>query len=432
MNFDHYIDRYGWMIGALIILTAIVTSIVQYRSARPTRAFTLAAIATGIGIGGLLFVPSLPRILTALRHFVIARAPTATSGPFQVMAVNAALLASAANDSAIFVQIWYPTAANLPATDLLSEAATPVAYSRVMDDRRLPDSGSQFPILLYAPWNGGLKDDNASTAAELASHGYVVMAIDDIDRDPRSPTATDDWQPLTLDFSSAEAFKTTLRIGDRKVRRQAEKALVALDRLKASANADWRARIQFDRIGFFGFSFGGATAAEAGTFDRRVVAVANLDGGLFGRAALGALDRPFLVILSEGAVFPAVRKLQSSNPNKRFEAVLDARDLREEMRLVNRPGGFGYRVLESFHENFSDEVFKRRFSKAWVFADPYRVKAIRDAYLLAFFDTYVRGIASRLLTQSPSPFHGVEVVKANEYWLKEAAKSALQSSPGSN
>jgi dienelactone hydrolase len=432
MSFDHWRDRYGWIIGALVILTAIVIIIVQYRSMRPTRSFTLVALATGFGIGGLLFVPSVPRILTTLRHFVIPRAPTATSGPFQVTAVNAALLASAANDPTIVVQIWYPVAANLPATDLLSGSATPVACSKVMDDRRLSDTRSQFPVLLYAPWNGGVKDDNASTAAELASHGYVVMAIDDIDRDPRSATATDDWQPLTYDFPSAEAFKTTLRIGDRKVRRQAEKALTALDRLKACANADWRARIQFDRIGFFGFSFGGATAAEAGTFDPRVVAVANLDGDLFGSAAFGALDKPYLIILSGNAVFPAPRQLQSPNPNTRFEAVLDARDLREEVRLANRPGGYGFRVLESFHENFSDQVFERRFSMAWLLTNPYRVKSIRDAYLLAFFDTYVRNMPSPLLTQSPSPFREVEVLKANEYWLKEAAKSTSQSSAESN
>jgi hypothetical protein len=137
MNFDHWRDRYCWIIGAMIIMTAIAIIIVQFRSTRPTRSFTLVALATGFGIGGLLFVPSVPRILTALRHFVIAKAPTATSGPFQVTAVNAALLASAANDPTIVVQIWYPAAANLPATDLLSESATPVACSKVMDDRRL-------------------------------------------------------------------------------------------------------------------------------------------------------------------------------------------------------------------------------------------------------------------------------------------------------
>jgi dienelactone hydrolase len=432
MNFEHWRDRYGWIIGALIILTIIVLIIVQYRSMRPTRAFTLVALATGFGIGCLLFVPSVPRIFTALRHFVIAREPTATSGPFQVTVVNAALLASAANDPTIFAQIWYPAAANLPATELLSESATPVTCSKVLDDRRLSDNRSQFPILLYVPWNGGVKDDNASTAAELASHGYVVMAIDDIDRDPRSPAAADDWQPLTFDFSSAEAFQTTLRNSDRKVRRQAEKALTALDRLKACANADWRARIQFDRIGFFGFSLGGSTAAEAGTFDPRVVAVANLDGWLFGRAAFGALDKPYMAILIDDDVFPRPDQLQSHDPNERYASKLTDRDMREEVRLANRPDGFGFQIVNSFHENLSDQVFKRRFSKAWLLTNPYRIKSIRDAYLLAFFDTYVRHTPSPLLTQSPSPFREVEVLKATEYWLKEAAKSTIQSSAGSN
>ncbi|MGH6857089.1 MAG: hypothetical protein ACRECP_05445, partial [Methylocella sp.] len=94
MNFDHWRGRYGWIIGALIIMAAIVIIIAQYRSMRPTRSFALVALATGFGIGSLLFVPSVPRILTALRHFVIAREPTATSGPFQVTSVNAALPAS--------------------------------------------------------------------------------------------------------------------------------------------------------------------------------------------------------------------------------------------------------------------------------------------------------------------------------------------------
>jgi dienelactone hydrolase len=432
MNFDHWRDRYGWIIGALIILTAIVIIIVQYRSMRPTRSFTVVALVIGFGIGGLLFIPSVPRILTALRQFMIAQAPTATSGPFQVAAVNAALLASAANGPTIFVQIWYPAAANLPATDLLSESATPVACSKVMDDRRLSDTRSQFPILLYAPGNGGVKDESASTAAELASHGYVVMAIDDIDRDPLPLTAADDWQPLTFDFSSAEAFKTTLRIGDRKVRRQAEKALTALDRLKACANADWRARVQFDRVGFFGFSFGGSTAAEASTFDKRVIAAANLDGWLFGRAACGAVNKPYMAIFIDDDVFPRPDQLQSHDPYEQYSSKLTDGDLREEVRLANRPDGFGFRVVAAYHENFSDQSFSRNFFKTWIVSNPYRVKSIRDAYLLAFFDTYVRGIPSPLLTQSPSPFPEVEVWKANEYWLKEAAKSTIQSSAESN
>jgi hypothetical protein len=51
--------------------------------------------------------------------------------------------------------------------------------------------------------------------------------------------------------------------------------------------------------------------------------------------------------------------------------------------------------------------------------------------LLAFFDTYLRDKASPLLTQSPSPFDEVEILKGNQYWLNEAAKSKAQSANGS-
>jgi dienelactone hydrolase len=433
MLFDQWRDRFGWTIGALIIMTTLTVMIAQYCSARPPRIFTLVALVAGFGAAGLLFIPVAPRIITALRQFVIARAPMDTSGPFHIAAVDVALPSSAVNDPTILVKIWYPAAVNLSTPAMLSGAATPVACSKIMDAHRLSGAKPKFPILLYAPGNGGAKVDNASTAAELASHGYIVMAIDDIDLDPRPPGATGDMaQPLDFDFSSAGAFKNTLRTGDRKVRLQAEKALMALDRLEACANADWRARVQFDRVGFFGFSFGGSTAAEAGTFDRRVAAVANLDGWLFGRAAFGALDQPYMVILIDDDVFPGPRQLQSLDPNERYSAALTDRDLREEVRLANRPGGFGFRVPKSYHENLSDQIFSRRFFKTWLVINPYRVKSIRDTYLLAFFDTYVRSVPSPLLTQSRSPFRGMEVLKGNNYWLNEAAKSAIQSSSASN
>jgi hypothetical protein len=59
------------------------------------------------------------------------------------------------------------------------------------------------------------------------------------------------------------------------------------------------------------FPLGRVAAAEAGAIDPRVVAVANLDGWLSGRAAFGTLDKPYLVILS----LPAPLQLQSLNPN---------------------------------------------------------------------------------------------------------------------
>jgi len=281
----------------------------------------------------------------------------------------------------------------------------PPPRSNALDDLRLADAHKQFLLLLYAPGNGGKKDDNASTAAELASHGYVITAIDDIERDPSPPVTADEiLQPLAFEFSSAEAFITTLRTGDRKVRLQAKKALVALDRLTACANANWRARVRFDGVGFFGFSFGGATAAESSTVDPRVAAAANLDGWLFGRAAAGALEKPYMVIFTEDNIFPELRKLQSSDPRERYCATMMERDLREEVRLANRPGGFGFRIRNSYHENHSDQIFSRRFFKTWLLVNSYRIKSIRDAYLLAFLTLIFAACPPNCLPSQPRLF----------------------------
>ena len=433
MFFETWRDRYGWVIGALILMAALAVMAAQYFSARPPRILHLAGLAFGLAIGGLFFVPAVPRLVTALQQLFIARAPMDTSGPFPVATADIALPTAAAGDPTILVQIWYPTAGSPSAASKPPESTVPPLCSKVLDQSRLAGAEQKFSLLLYAPGSGGEKDDNASTAAELASNGYIIMAIEDIDRDPGPPVTAEEMpRPLTFDFSSAGAFITTLRTGDRKVRRQAERALAALDRLTACANADWRARVHFDRVGFFGFSLGGSTAAEAGTFDPRVVAVANLDGWLFGRAAFGALEKPYMVILIGDAIFPGPRELQSSDPDKRYSATLTDRDLREEVRLANRPQGFGFRIHNTYHENLSDQIFSRRFFKTWLVVNPYRVKSIRDAYLLAFFDTYLRGMSPTLLTQSPSSFHEVEILKGNKYWLDEAAKRTPEAGSSPN
>jgi len=424
MPFDHWRHHYGWIVGALLIMVAVAIIFLQFRAARPFRLFHIAALAGGLAIGGLLFIPAVPRIVTALRQLMIARAPTETSGPFPVATVDITLPAAIASETAIPIQIWYPTTNQPMAVPGLPESIAPQSCPEILEDRRLADAQAKFSVLLYAPGNGGEKTDSTSTAAELASHGYIVVAIDDIDRSPGATGGVDkESQPLAFDFSSAEAFKGTLRTADRKVRRQAERALMALDRLEVCANADWRRGVRFDRVGFFGFSFGGSTAAEAATFDPRVAAAANLDGWLFGRAALAEFEKPYMVILIEDDVFPGAAQLQSLDANKRYSATLTDRDMRDEIRLANRSQGFGFRIPNTYHENLSDQAFGRGFFKSWLVVNPYRVKSIRDAYLLAFFDTYLRDKASPLLTQSPSPFDEVEILKGNQYWLNEAAKS---------
>lgn len=430
LRFDQLLDWFGWVVGALIIMITVAGLIVGYCLARPLSMLTVGALAIGLGVGCLLFIPASPHVARALTWLVSPPTPPGPSGPLPVATVSVLLPPSTGDGAPIIAQIWYPSASESAGSAPASspDGAAALTCADVMRPRDLSKAAPHYPILLYAPSNDGVRDQNRWTSAELASHGYVVAAIDDIDRDPPPPAdkaGDESTEPMTFDFSSTEAYETTQRRGANKARRQAERALSVLDRLEACASVDWRDRLQFDRVGFFGFSFGGATAAEAGVIDPRVVAVANLDGWLFGPALTGALTKPYLFLIEDEPV-PGPKRLESPDPNVRYYAILQDRFLQAHKRLVSRPDNFGFMLRGSRHESFSDEVFGPQFYKTWFVLDPYHIKSIRDSYLLAFFDTYVRNIPSSLLRQSPSPFSKVEVLKANEHLIDGTAPAAVQ------
>ena len=111
-----------------------------------------------------------------------------------------------------------------------------------------------------------------------------------------------------------------------------------------------------------------------------------------------------MAILTRDDLVPSPRQLWSSHPYTRNLATLIERDLREEVRLVNRPGSFGIRIRNAYHENLSDQFFSRRFFKTWLITNPYRVKSIRDAYLLAFLTLVCVAYAHLSSLSIPRPF----------------------------
>jgi dienelactone hydrolase len=422
LSLDQLRDRFGWMLGALIIAGAVIALMVAYRSGRPLRVFALSASAIALVLGCLLFIPAAPRLIMAFHQFATSSPLPRPSGPLPVETISIALPAATGGGAPIIAQVWYPVASDDAAFGSSGPGRGPAAdCAEALGNAPLSKAQLGYPILLSAQGGRGLSHGNASTSVELASHGYVVLAVDDADYETGAPNekdGNDSPRVWAFDFSSAEAFEATLHNADRKVRRLAEKALAALVRLQACAKAEWQSSLRFDQVGFFGFSIGGATAAEAGVLDARVAAVANLDGWLFGSAALGALNKPYL-ILSSDAPLPGRRELQSLDPNIRYQAALTERDWREEVRLMNRPDGYGYWIYGAAHGNFSDAIFDRSSYKYWLVADPFHIKSIADAYLLAFFDTHLRNAMHPLLRQTPSPYNEVAVLHGNALMYDE-------------
>ncbi|MFF8955557.1 alpha/beta hydrolase family protein [Streptomyces sp. NPDC014894] len=143
-------------------------------------------------------------------------------------------------------------------------------------------------LILLSHGRGSVRALTTSLAAELASHGHTVAALDHTHDaaavafpDGRLirgnlPSAPDDWD-------AQDRLETSVRAADLRF---------AADELTARRTAPVR-------VGILGHSMGGAAAAEAMRQDRRFAAGLDLDGGLFGTAVADqGLDRPFLLLSS--------------------------------------------------------------------------------------------------------------------------------------
>lgn len=157
-----------------------------------------------------------------------------------------------------------------------------------------------YPVLLSSPGMGASRLLSTDLASDLASHGYVVIAIDPT---YESPVELPDGTVLPGTYPVTQDARTTAiraRVGD------VDTVLAALHR-GAGLPAGLARAMDLDRIGMFGFSYGGYTAATA-MFERRdIKAAINMDGVLADRTEPYAkppvvergLDRPFQLMGSD-------------------------------------------------------------------------------------------------------------------------------------
>ena len=184
---------------------------------RTIGAARILAVA-GAALGALLLGAIFTGVSVPLFHL-----PTPT-GAFAVGTIVSTLAGTG-------VQIWYPA---------VSPSGRTAPYRFALPPRRLRDrfygtfvrtdaalgapvAPGRHPALVYIPSWGGVRSDNTTQAENLASHGYVVVAIDDL------------YPDKAMDLSTAVAYRDTLRWAARKVRLEAAVALRVLSALESGA-----------------------------------------------------------------------------------------------------------------------------------------------------------------------------------------------------
>ena len=271
----------------------------------------------------------------------------------------------------------------------------------------VPDAAmapGRFPVVLYSPGAGDARDSNVTLVENLASQGYIVVTIDHTGEAPA--TEFPDGHIVgnaNVNAAFAQAYKdgTTLAFFTKLMNaREADTELV-LDRLP-SLPARLAQGMDLNRIGMFGHSAGGFTAANAMYTDPRIKAGANLDGTLeytvepdgtnLSQVALHGLKQPFLLIGSSSAANGSDIHREPSwksfwQHQSGWKADITMNDS-EHHTLTD---------YEALLPQLAGKVSKATLTGDLGLVDPHRAVAADRALVDSFFDRFLKGCDDHLL-----------------------------------
>ncbi len=268
-----------------------------------------------------------------------------------------------------------------------------------------------YPVVLYQPGYGDIRETGTGLVSDLASRGYIVVTMDDT------------YEAQVVEFPGGrlatprpdQAHVGPARLADTRF------VLDELERLRSGAIPDalhralpagLPAAMNTSRVGMFGHSLGGAMAAQAMAADSRIHAGIDLDGTILLRKR--SLDpkpdenlarklghRPFMLMTRQG------------------------HDTRNDPTLAGFWAGLrGWRLFLALkgaqHFTFTDleeflpQLLAARISPSEISKNlvtgyigtiqPRQAVSAERAYIAAFFDQHLRGQQSKLLT-GPSPHY---------------------------
>jgi predicted dienelactone hydrolase len=321
----------------------------------------------------------------------------------------------------VMVRIWYPAepAAGAPFAPYITdkdEFTKPETFVPVLGvithsvaDAPISSKEARWPVLVYHH-GGSWTRFSATFATEwLASYGYVVVGVDHNGFNQSSsypggykfladtltfPAQTGD---LAKDNQAAWDYLTDpvfgFWVGDAKF------VLDQIEALDRTSGGPFAGHLALDRIGMFGWSFGGATSIEMTRVDARVKAAVDQDGRLFGGAREQGVGRP--IFLMHHGIDDSRGIPEASRPV--MKKIL--RQVRgwDSLFLAHSTGDrYELTIAKTDHGHFSDLMYF--FPRDTAQLAPARAHEIINAYTLAFFDRYLKGRKGSLLDGGPPPF----------------------------
>ena len=292
---------------------------------------------------------------------------------------------------------------------------THVRTNAVLD--RAPAAGP-FPILVYHHGGSWTRFTSTFTTEELASHGYIVVSVghNGFNKTHFLPDGTS-VVPDTLTFPEptgdllADARASWDFLDEHYFPEWVADAVFVLDQLETlNRSGHLAGRLDLDRIGMYGWSFGGATSIEMTVVDERVKAAIDQDGQLFGSAPDAGSARPIMLMHSTELPDPPPDEdpeVAEANVRAFVELLADVGRTDAALKTATTGDWYEVTIAGTNHGSFSDLVI---FTPAFAATiETARGHEIINALTVAFFDRYLKGAEAPLLDDPGAVFPEVAV-----------------------
>jgi predicted dienelactone hydrolase len=321
-----------------------------------------------------------------------------TSGPLNWSDPSRALDGSPATvlgkPRELTVQIWYPAAPGSTGERAryarFRELSLGHSYEAAIRTNAILNApiadAPPFPVILFEHRWAGARTQDTFLVEDLASHGYVVVALDHplnsarVQLSDGSVVKSDRADALSnLEASSAAAIQALW--------------LHELDLWTADddfvldtlfRDETFGGRVDLDRVGAVGHSFGGAVSMRLLGLDPRVKCAVNLDGWTF-QGLERRTDQPVLFVYEgSGELRP---------PPVGVEGALNTADNAAVDGTLQRYGGLRAWVAGTQHLDFTDQTLTSPLHRV-TFTGPIageRIRTITRGLVLGFLDQTLRG-----------------------------------------
>jgi len=331
----------------------------------------------------------------------------------------------------LVVWIWYPSAAATSAAAveylpapwrsacaqysgvLMSEFFTrdlSLVRPHSTSDPEVSPEQRSYPVVIMRAGGGALTTDFTTLAEDLASHGYIVVGFDAPYRtsivvfpDKRIVTRPPAYDPENLQGDQAD------RLINRLLAMWTSDTKFVVSQLEQMNAADpsgkFTGRLDMQRLGMFGHSFGGATALQFCHDDPRCKAGIDIDGAPYGSVVQEGLKQPFMFILSD-------HHRELSEPAGR-QIMAHIQSIYQ--RLPN--GRLLITIRGANHFSFSDQMLLKshyviRMLRMFGFGslDGRRGLAITAECVRTFFDVYLKNAPASSLNKPSQHYPEVQFV----------------------